>query len=151
MALIKCDECGKEHSEKAATCPNCGAPNSYLQRKEEVARQKNYKQEMENQQKKSIRRMLWRSVIATVFTIAVYIIYNAQPGLQLPWYFLFVNTSAVFIAIYIGDWIRKFTMPTIYTTKGWDDAIIKRIHWLVGPQIVTSIIATIAIIIWLMK
>ncbi len=26
MALIKCSECGKEVSEKAATCPNCGAP-----------------------------------------------------------------------------------------------------------------------------
>lgn len=28
MALIKCDECGKEVSEKAASCPNCGNPIS---------------------------------------------------------------------------------------------------------------------------
>lgn len=28
MALIKCTECGKEVSDKAATCPNCGAPIS---------------------------------------------------------------------------------------------------------------------------
>ena len=26
MALIKCTECGKEVSDKAATCPNCGCP-----------------------------------------------------------------------------------------------------------------------------
>lgn len=26
MALIKCTECGKEVSDKASTCPNCGAP-----------------------------------------------------------------------------------------------------------------------------
>lgn len=26
MALIKCSECGKEISDKAKTCPNCGAP-----------------------------------------------------------------------------------------------------------------------------
>lgn len=26
MALIKCTECGKEISDKAATCPNCGCP-----------------------------------------------------------------------------------------------------------------------------
>ena len=26
MALIKCEECGKEVSEKAASCPNCGNP-----------------------------------------------------------------------------------------------------------------------------
>ena len=26
MALIKCSECGREISDKAATCPGCGAP-----------------------------------------------------------------------------------------------------------------------------
>lgn len=26
MALIKCSECGKEVSDKAATCPQCGNP-----------------------------------------------------------------------------------------------------------------------------
>lgn len=26
MALINCSECGKEISDKANTCPNCGAP-----------------------------------------------------------------------------------------------------------------------------
>lgn len=26
MALIKCSECGKEISDKAYTCPHCGAP-----------------------------------------------------------------------------------------------------------------------------
>ena len=26
MALVKCGECGKEISDKAATCPGCGAP-----------------------------------------------------------------------------------------------------------------------------
>lgn len=26
MALIKCTECGKEYSDKAKNCPNCGCP-----------------------------------------------------------------------------------------------------------------------------
>jgi len=26
MALISCSECGREASDKAAACPNCGAP-----------------------------------------------------------------------------------------------------------------------------
>lgn len=26
MALIKCSECGKEISDKAVSCPHCGAP-----------------------------------------------------------------------------------------------------------------------------
>jgi len=28
MAIIKCEECGKEVSTKAASCPHCGAPQS---------------------------------------------------------------------------------------------------------------------------
>ena len=28
MALIKCDECGKEYSDKASACPNCGNPTN---------------------------------------------------------------------------------------------------------------------------
>lgn len=28
MALIRCEECGKEVSEKATSCPNCGSPIS---------------------------------------------------------------------------------------------------------------------------
>ena len=27
MALIKCEDCGKEFSDKANACPNCGCPN----------------------------------------------------------------------------------------------------------------------------
>ncbi len=30
MALIKCSECGKEVSDKAAACPGCGAPLTAL-------------------------------------------------------------------------------------------------------------------------
>ena len=30
MALIKCTECGKEFSDKAAACPNCGCPISEI-------------------------------------------------------------------------------------------------------------------------
>lgn len=30
MALIKCRECAKEVSDKAATCPGCGAPIGYV-------------------------------------------------------------------------------------------------------------------------
>lgn len=35
MALIICSECGKEISDKAASCPNCGCPINIQQKKEE--------------------------------------------------------------------------------------------------------------------
>lgn len=30
MALVKCDECGTEISEKAPTCPKCGVPRAWV-------------------------------------------------------------------------------------------------------------------------
>ena len=30
MALITCTECGKEFSEKASACPNCGCPTEEI-------------------------------------------------------------------------------------------------------------------------
>lgn len=37
MALIKCMECGKEFSDKAAACPNCGCPTSDMLTAEETS------------------------------------------------------------------------------------------------------------------
>ena len=34
MALIKCPECGKEFSDKAQACPNCGCPTSEAKNQE---------------------------------------------------------------------------------------------------------------------
>lgn len=32
MAMIKCEDCGKEYSDKADKCPNCGCPNPAFER-----------------------------------------------------------------------------------------------------------------------
>ena len=34
--LIKCNECGKEISDKATSCPNCGAPVKIEKNAEEI-------------------------------------------------------------------------------------------------------------------
>ncbi|MFA6121898.1 MAG: zinc-ribbon domain-containing protein [Sideroxydans sp.] len=36
MALINCNECQKEISDKATTCPHCGAPTVVLQKIEQA-------------------------------------------------------------------------------------------------------------------
>ena len=35
MALIKCEDCGKEFSDKASACPNCGCPYKNKKTEEE--------------------------------------------------------------------------------------------------------------------
>jgi hypothetical protein len=36
MALIKCEECEKEYSDKAEACPNCGCPTTYTAKNDTV-------------------------------------------------------------------------------------------------------------------
>lgn len=40
MSLIKCPECGKEISDKASSCPNCGMPLDFSLAKQEVKENK---------------------------------------------------------------------------------------------------------------
>lgn len=51
MALIKCPECGKEVSDKAVTCPNCGFKIAGTENLHEMSKAK----ENEIEQKKSDR------------------------------------------------------------------------------------------------
>ena len=36
MALIKCEDCGKEYSDKAEKCPECSCPNPNFKKEEDV-------------------------------------------------------------------------------------------------------------------
>lgn len=42
MALIKCTECGKEFSDRAAACPNCGCPTDIIL--EDIEKEKSIQQ-----------------------------------------------------------------------------------------------------------
>ena len=52
MALIKCPDCGKEFSENASTCPQCG----YKKRNDEIKKQL-------NQNKNFFKKYWWIFVI----------------------------------------------------------------------------------------
>lgn len=52
MALIKCPECGKEFSDKAQACPNCGCPTSEVKnqelKQEEIKEDPEFELQLEN-------------------------------------------------------------------------------------------------------
>lgn len=45
MALINCKECGKEMSENATVCPNCGNPNTLTKEEKQAEIEKRTKAE----------------------------------------------------------------------------------------------------------
>ena len=66
MALIKCPECGKEISDKAGACPNCGCPISSLEGLAELSKQK----EEEMKQTQSENRKTTIGIIIAVLIVA---------------------------------------------------------------------------------
>lgn len=72
MALIKCTECGKEVSENAMSCPNCGNPikQRVLQIKAAESR------------KSIIKKLIWGVGIAIIVFI-IYVITVVVPSQQM--------------------------------------------------------------------
>lgn len=62
MALIKCEECGKEISSQAKTCPNCGA-------KTEISEKKKY----------NIILVVCGLVVIILVLLSIYFIHTSNP------------------------------------------------------------------------
>lgn len=56
MGMIKCTECGKEMSDRAAVCPNCGCPIEDIRAKlGEIEAEREEKQKAKEEEKKQKR------------------------------------------------------------------------------------------------
>ena len=78
MALIKCSECGKEISDKANTCPNCGCPidEIYEQKGKKKTNNKNVKNysELTSKEKTAIRLYMRDKGNTTTAQIVLYVL-----------------------------------------------------------------------------
>lgn len=92
MALIKCNECGKEISDKASACPNCACP---IETKQENI--KDYKELTREEQSALISYMKDRGVLhsttETVFCIIALILWFFG---VLVWWVLFLPVPFLF-------------------------------------------------------
>lgn len=77
MAMIKCPECGKEISDKAAACPNCGAPIVQPAKAPEIEMQsapnlsERYRDNGKKEKKKKGGKLKWVVIaIVVIFVIA---------------------------------------------------------------------------------
>ena len=76
MALIKCPECGKEISDKASSCPNCGCPIEV--QKTEVANNISEQPITGQSPKKLNKKIIPIAVILVVVAIICAVIYNVK-------------------------------------------------------------------------
>lgn len=99
MALIKCRECGKEISDQALSCPNCGAPTERAIKADEylsnTVREDEYKKQLSIFRAK-ITRLI---VLAIAFGVVFIIVGLAMPSLKAK-FFTFLGWILTIIILY---------------------------------------------------
>lgn len=70
MALIKCTECGKEISDKAEACPNCGCPVDEMDLPKNQMEELNINTDYDQESEKPKRRILKVVAVAAIVIIA---------------------------------------------------------------------------------
>ncbi len=114
MALVKCEECGKEISSSAEVCPNCGCPTSLGKERERQ------KREEEEKKKGQIPTIVLSVISLVLWIMAIYSYsqlddydfyavkyYNEITDDYAKVIFLVVFALAIDIGCFIGKMIRK--------------------------------------------
>lgn len=81
MALIKCNECGKEISDKAKTCPNCGCPVNKNQSKASAKKNNYFKLYINSLKNKNKKTIIFTSLTILIIIILSCIVFFKETTL----------------------------------------------------------------------
>lgn len=90
MALITCTECGKEYSDKAVSCPNCGCPTQYTAPRPQgtampAAGSNSYTHVESGETEKLARKLSIKEQTSGIIWIAIAIVQIIVGFLGMPW------------------------------------------------------------------
>ena len=120
MALIKCGECGNEVSDKAGSCPGCGAPIASVATQEPI-KVRTFDDEVQE------------GTIAYIFGGAAALIYIGLVG-GIGWKFFgemgfYIGAGLAFISCLFIEMFRLVVLAIIMTIAGFG-AVGYLIYWL---------------------
>lgn len=104
MSLIICPECGKEFSDKAAACPNCGYPIESINNNVDDAVQQEDSQNEPKKEKKPIKKK--NSPIAIVAAALILVTFFPLPAFLA---FFLLLTAIILCLIDLGIHDKKYT------------------------------------------
>lgn len=107
MALIKCPECGKEISEKAKACPNCGLPLEVSSGEQNVS---------ENKDTSTIKKTN-KKILLIVATICLICVVTIVGIILLPNHFYELSDETIGITVSEKD-IEKYLENDAYVYSG---------------------------------
>lgn len=119
MALIKCPECGKNISDKATICPNCGCPmesesNNVIWHEDSVMERVVLEAEKNN-------TFTYMGIVLAIIWIAIIIISYTFPTPRILIWMLFVFSVMIFMPLIINTSCRHlyFTNKKVVGDKGF--------------------------------
>ena len=105
MALIQCPECGKQISDKAPACPNCGAPvGEYIDNNQDNSLSLIDQQKVEKDLKLYKRLKVYMNITLTILVIWLFICV-LEP-------IVFEQDLNTFFALLCNSWIM--VLPTVW-------------------------------------
>lgn len=103
MSLIICPECGKEFSDKAAACPNCGYPIESINNNVDDAVQQESSQKKSKRSKKNVKKK--DSPIAIVAAALILVTIFPLPAFLA---FFLILTAIILCLIDLGIHDKKY-------------------------------------------
>lgn len=108
MALIQCEECGREISDKAKTCPKCGNPIKDIRFAEIDAQNREYYKNFNKQQ---------LVVNITAFLISMFAGYRTMIGELEPWKLIVVGVCVLFFLLMSVSWVQWIAVISLVTQE----------------------------------
>ena len=100
MALMICSECGKEYSDKAVACPNCGCPTPHVGPHPQVGAPHataagNYSQIADGDAEKLARKLSTKEQTSGIIWIAVAIVQAIIGFFGMPWVWIMAVVNLI--------------------------------------------------------
>ena len=106
MALIKCNECGKEISDKAEICVNCGNPIQKAIREEKNKYKKPFN-ELSKREKQLVSKQAVKDTTYIMFNVAIIILMIFVVILLPNLISLFINIPLLIISVIVNKILIK--------------------------------------------
>lgn len=82
------------------------------------------------------KREIWLALSIGASILVLVILISGQKKLGFGRFALgfILSALASFIAVLVGDMLRKIAMPDVFFSKGMMDTLQKKLFWSIGPQ-----------------
>lgn len=108
MALIQCEECGAQISDRAKTCPKCGNPIEDIRFAEIDAQNREYYKNFNKQQ---------LVVNIAAFLISMFAGYRTMIGELEPWKIIVVVVCVLFFLLMSVSWVQWIAAISLATQE----------------------------------